>query len=129
VFVSDRSGTRAIWQMDIDGNNPRQLTRGRGDSAPSLSPDGKWNQGKAQLTLNCRDYLDPRSRFWSDDLIGNLLGNYSHWIAGLTVSAWNGRVVTWYGQLILLGVGAVFSNLIYDLLKYVVKMIFFSEGK
>jgi hypothetical protein len=38
-------------------------------------------------------------------------------------------VVTWYGQLILLGVGAVFSNLIYDLLKYVVKMIFFSEGK
>jgi hypothetical protein len=88
-----------------------------------------WNQGKAQLTLNCRDYLDPRSRFWSDDLIGNLLGNYSHWIAGLTVSAWNGLVLTWYGQLILLGVGAVFSNLIYDLLKYVVKMIFFSEGK
>jgi Tol biopolymer transport system component len=28
--------------MNIDGSNPKQLTQGKGDSFPSLSPDGRW---------------------------------------------------------------------------------------
>jgi Tol biopolymer transport system component len=28
--------------MDIDGGNPKQLTTGRFDQKPSISPDGKW---------------------------------------------------------------------------------------
>lgn len=42
VFVSDRGGYSTLWRMDTDGGNPKQLTRGRGDSSPSISPDSQW---------------------------------------------------------------------------------------
>ncbi|MGH9844852.1 MAG: winged helix-turn-helix domain-containing protein, partial [Blastocatellia bacterium] len=42
VFVSERSGTANIWRMDVDGGNLKQLSRGKGDSTPTLSPDGQW---------------------------------------------------------------------------------------
>jgi TolB protein len=45
VFTSNRSGTRQIWRMDIDGRNQRQLTLGedqRGSAQSSaLLPSGK----------------------------------------------------------------------------------------
>ena len=31
-----------IWRVDTDGSNPKQLTFGATDVAPSCSPDGKW---------------------------------------------------------------------------------------
>lgn len=31
-----------IWRIDIDGGNPKQLTRGGHDARPHISPDGKW---------------------------------------------------------------------------------------
>jgi Tol biopolymer transport system component len=40
VFSSDRTGTRSIWRMNIDGSDPVQLTSSR-DYNPSISPDGK----------------------------------------------------------------------------------------
>jgi serine/threonine protein kinase/Tol biopolymer transport system component len=42
LFTSVRSGAPEIWRMEIDGNNPVQLT-GSGDAQMSdISPDGKW---------------------------------------------------------------------------------------
>ena len=42
AFVSDLTGIRHIWRMDIDGGNPVQLTDGTGEDHPDISPDGKW---------------------------------------------------------------------------------------
>ena len=41
VFVSDRSGSPAIWATTIDAERPRRLTSG-GDLWPSISPDTRW---------------------------------------------------------------------------------------
>jgi eukaryotic-like serine/threonine-protein kinase len=41
VFTS-LTGELHIWRMDLDGGNLSQLTTGRGENAPSFSPDGKW---------------------------------------------------------------------------------------
>lgn len=42
VFDSDRKGDTHIWRMDADGSNPVQLTFGKGEKFPKISPDGKW---------------------------------------------------------------------------------------
>jgi Tol biopolymer transport system component/DNA-binding winged helix-turn-helix (wHTH) protein len=42
VFMSDRTGTRHIWRMNIDGTNAQQLTSNSDERWPSCSPDGKW---------------------------------------------------------------------------------------
>lgn len=42
VFHSTRGGRFNIWRVDIDGNNPRQLTYTIRDAHPYCSPDGKW---------------------------------------------------------------------------------------
>lgn len=39
---SNRAGTWDVWRLDIDGNNPKQLTYGHWDGFPHCSPDGKW---------------------------------------------------------------------------------------
>ena len=31
-----------IWRMDMDGRNLRQLTQGKTDTYPAISPDGQW---------------------------------------------------------------------------------------
>jgi TolB protein len=36
------SGQFTIWRMDMDGNNQKQLTWGKIDVEPSVSPDGRW---------------------------------------------------------------------------------------
>jgi Tol biopolymer transport system component/DNA-binding winged helix-turn-helix (wHTH) protein len=40
VFSSDRSGVLALWRIDIDGSNPKQLTNQIGTQA-NFSPDGR----------------------------------------------------------------------------------------
>lgn len=40
VFRSTRTGFDALWRMDIDGGNLKQLT-GNNDASPSFSPDGR----------------------------------------------------------------------------------------
>lgn len=42
VFVSDRTGTRNIWRMNLDGTDQKQLSSGRMDNFPQCSPDGMW---------------------------------------------------------------------------------------
>jgi len=44
VFISDRTGSFHVWRMDIDGDNPRQLTDDINDAYawPDIFPDGKW---------------------------------------------------------------------------------------
>lgn len=43
VFMCDRPDNLLhIWRMDADGGNPKQLTRGAGESSPACSPDGRW---------------------------------------------------------------------------------------
>jgi Tol biopolymer transport system component len=41
AFASQRTGAfeYALWRMDVDGSNRRQLTLG---AAPTCSPDGRW---------------------------------------------------------------------------------------
>ena len=36
------SGKVNVWRVDIDGSNPKQLSRGSIDESPLCSPDGKW---------------------------------------------------------------------------------------
>jgi Tol biopolymer transport system component len=42
LFVSDVTGVRHIWRMEIDGDNLVQLTNGSGEDHPEISPDGQW---------------------------------------------------------------------------------------
>jgi Tol biopolymer transport system component len=42
AWVSDRSGSPAIWVMDIDRGNPLMVTPATGEPVPQLSPDGNW---------------------------------------------------------------------------------------
>jgi Tol biopolymer transport system component len=36
------NGPYNIWRMDLDGSNLKQLTQGKEDLFPSISPDGQW---------------------------------------------------------------------------------------
>jgi eukaryotic-like serine/threonine-protein kinase len=36
------SDDRAIWRVNADGTNPKQLSSGRYDTSPTCSPEGKW---------------------------------------------------------------------------------------
>ena len=41
IFVSNRTGSKEIWQMDYDGANQRQVTKyGSISTTPAVSPDG-----------------------------------------------------------------------------------------
>ncbi len=42
IFSSNREGGTHIWQIDIEGNNLRQITEGDGESFSNISADGKW---------------------------------------------------------------------------------------
>jgi TolB protein len=42
VFVLRRQGSLNLWRTGIDGSGLRQVTTGRFDLHPALSPDGKW---------------------------------------------------------------------------------------
>jgi serine/threonine protein kinase/Tol biopolymer transport system component len=43
VFVRfEGNGESTIWRMDMDGGNMKQLTEGKSDMVPALSPDGQW---------------------------------------------------------------------------------------
>lgn len=42
VFVSSQSGRYAVWRMNIDGGDIRQLTDDAVAAQPHISPDGKW---------------------------------------------------------------------------------------
>jgi serine/threonine protein kinase/Tol biopolymer transport system component len=42
AFESNRTGASAIWRIDLDGGNPKQLTRGRGETSALATPDGRW---------------------------------------------------------------------------------------
>ena len=43
VFTQvDRSGEQNIWRIDLDGSNLKQLTEGKEDLCPAVSPDGRW---------------------------------------------------------------------------------------
>lgn len=52
VFVSDRTGTRYLWKMNLDGGQPVQLTTGSDDDNPDFSPDGQWIVYKSYLYGN-----------------------------------------------------------------------------
>jgi len=43
AFVQhDRNNRWNIWRVDMDGTNLKQLTQGRSDGGPAVSPDGQW---------------------------------------------------------------------------------------
>ena len=42
AFFSTRAGLGDLWRIEIDGGDPRQLTRGLLTWQPSWSPDGQW---------------------------------------------------------------------------------------
>ena len=41
VWESNRGDGNTIWRMDVDGGNPKQLTKAAPDYFPTVSPDGK----------------------------------------------------------------------------------------
>ncbi|MEW6130402.1 MAG: winged helix-turn-helix domain-containing protein [Acidobacteriota bacterium] len=42
VYVAKGAGPPHLWRMDSNGENPIQLTDGKGEQDPAISPDGKW---------------------------------------------------------------------------------------
>jgi Tol biopolymer transport system component len=40
--MDGENGQFSIWRMDMDGSNQKQLTWGKIDVEPSVSPDGRW---------------------------------------------------------------------------------------
>jgi serine/threonine protein kinase/Tol biopolymer transport system component len=43
AFVQhDRNNRHNVWRVDMDGANLKQLTPGRSDGGPAVSPDGRW---------------------------------------------------------------------------------------
>ena len=43
VFASRREdGLNHVWRMDRDGGNPVEITHGKGEGDPAVSPDGRW---------------------------------------------------------------------------------------
>ena len=43
VFVRyEGNGESTLWRMDMDGGNAKQITQGKSDMVPALSPDGQW---------------------------------------------------------------------------------------
>jgi TolB protein len=43
IFTSDRAGSPQLYRIDVGGGKPKRLTfEGRYNTAPSLSPDGKF---------------------------------------------------------------------------------------
>jgi Tol biopolymer transport system component len=44
VFISDRSGAENLWVMDIDGQNPKAVTKGNRTkfASPTWTPDGNY---------------------------------------------------------------------------------------
>jgi serine/threonine protein kinase/Tol biopolymer transport system component len=42
AFVQWKNGQGNIWRMDLDGRNLKQLTQGKDDVYPAVSPDGQW---------------------------------------------------------------------------------------
>jgi Tol biopolymer transport system component len=42
VFHSNRSGSNEIWRIDVNGDNPTQITGGGTNYQPAVSPDRKW---------------------------------------------------------------------------------------
>ena len=42
VFASNRTGSFAIWRMELAGGGERALTRGQDDASPVVTPDNRW---------------------------------------------------------------------------------------
>ncbi|MBI1766586.1 MAG: PD40 domain-containing protein [Acidobacteria bacterium] len=42
VWSSSAAGRRNLWQMNLDGSNPRKVTNGNNEWHPEFSPDGQW---------------------------------------------------------------------------------------
>ena len=42
VFGYNKTGKWHIWQVDLDGDDLKQITNGNYEAAPEISPDGKW---------------------------------------------------------------------------------------
>jgi Tol biopolymer transport system component len=63
----DRSGQVNIWRMDMEGGNLKQLTQGKADSYPSVSPDGRWvvfqrNEGGKRFLMKVPSEGGPASQ-------------------------------------------------------------------
>ena len=54
AFTSDRAGGDNIWVMDVDGSNPKQITKEtfRLMNNPTWSPDGKYIAAKKHFTTS-----------------------------------------------------------------------------
>jgi Tol biopolymer transport system component len=55
IFSSNRTGAYSLWRLDVPGSHYLQLTTGKYDDQPSVSPDGKqvvytaWQSGRPTL--------------------------------------------------------------------------------
>ena len=84
-FVSDRTGSKEIWQMDYDGQNQRPLTRSPNKSLnlmPAISPDGtklaftSFASGTPRLSLISTESGRPL-RFYNQEASLNATPSFS----------------------------------------------------
>jgi Tol biopolymer transport system component len=70
AFISDRGGAENVWIMDLDGGNPRQVSRSREDrmALPTWTPDGSSiivrRGGDANNTIRRGELVRGRGDLW-----------------------------------------------------------------
>jgi TolB protein len=64
VWTSRSAGNHNIWRMDLDGGNPKQLTKGGKPMSAEYSPDGQW------LVYDGYDPLSGTLSLWKMPMVG-----------------------------------------------------------
>jgi Tol biopolymer transport system component len=90
----DRNGQLSIWRMDMDGSNLKQLSQGRLDWHPTISPDGRWvvftrNESGKVVLMKVPSEGGSASQLTDDNSYFSSVSPDSKWIACLYYSSQN----------------------------------------
>ena len=100
VYASNVSGTRKIWMMDANGQNPRQISHGPGeDLHPSVSLDGQHivydsdRAGTRNIWLMAMDQGTPRRITYGDREEDPRISPDGRWVVYTSIQS--GKVALW----------------------------------
>jgi Tol biopolymer transport system component/DNA-binding winged helix-turn-helix (wHTH) protein len=90
VFVSERAGVRRLWRADAEGRHLLQLTNGRNDVDPDVSPDGRWVAFKAS------NLADGLSNIFRVPIDGGDPARMTSKLSGMPSISPDGRMIAFY---------------------------------
>jgi Tol biopolymer transport system component len=90
----DPSGPINIWRVDTDGGNLKQLTQGKFDLLPAISPDGQWvvfqrSEGGKRFLMKVPSEGGPPSQLTDYNSGGPSVSPDGKWIACVYISCEN----------------------------------------